>query len=197
MKRIITLALQGLATILPVALTIYLVYWLLTNMERLARPVLLLVLPESLYFQGLGVLAAIIALAVVGILVKVYVVRYLIARGEKLLARIPLIKSIFGAIQDFTRMFAVGDQEEEKAESVVLVEVSPGRHLLGFVTGRRVAADLFPDAGEEMVGVYLPMSYQIGGYTLYVPADSLIPVDMTVEEAMRVALTGGIQNREQ
>lgn len=195
MKRIITLALQGLATILPVALTVYLVYWLLVNMESLSRSILLLMIPEDLYFQGLGVLTGFLALVLVGILVKVYVVRHLLTMGEKLLARIPLIKSIFGAIQDFTRMFALGSRQEE-AESVVLVEVSEGRHLLGFITGREVVAELFPNATEEMVGVYLPMSYQIGGYTVYVPAGSLQHLPISVEEAMRIALTGGIQNRD-
>lgn len=191
MKRIFTLALQGLATVLPVLLTLYLVYWLLQKMEAIAGRVILMVIPESMYFQGLGVISAFVVLVLIGLLVKAYVVRYLLRMGEALLSRIPLIKSIFGAIQDFMRMFALGDKQE--AESVVLVEVQDNMHLIGFVTGRGVAGDLFPDAGDNVVGVYLPMSYQIGGYTLYVESHRLKPLDISVEEGMRIALTGGIQ----
>jgi len=193
MKRIFTLALQGLAAVLPVLLTIYLVYWLLLKMESLAGAVIRLMIPEQYYFQGLGVISGFLLLVVIGILVKAYVVRYVIRAGESLLGRIPLIKSVFGAIQDFMRVFSLGDNKD--AESVVLVEVQDNIHLLGFVTGRKVAAGLFPNAEQEMVGVYLPMSYQIGGYTLYVEAGRLQRLDISVEEAMRIALTGGIQKK--
>ena len=46
--------------------------------------------------------------------------------------------------------------------------------------------------GDQLIGVYLPLSYQIGGYTIYLPRDRVKPVDMTVEEAMRLTLTGGM-----
>ncbi len=48
---------------------------------------------------------------------------------------------------------------------------------------------------ESLVAVYLPMSYQIGGYTLYLPRDRIQPTDLTVEAAMRIVLTGGLQNQ--
>ncbi|GAB3287725.1 DUF502 domain-containing protein [Parahaliea aestuarii] len=192
MKRLFTLALQGLATVLPVALTVYFVYWLLAKMETVVSKAILLVLPPELYFRGLGILSAFIILVAIGLLVRFYVVRYILRLGEALLGRIPLIKSIFGAIQDFTRMFS--SKREHDAQSVVLVEVQEGRHLMGFVTGSAVAGKHFPEQQSGLVGVYLPMSYQIGGYTLYVTPDRLQTLDIPVEEAMRIALTGGIQN---
>ncbi|TXS96220.1 DUF502 domain-containing protein [Parahaliea maris] len=194
MKRIFTLALQGLAAVLPVALTIYLVYWLLLKMERLASAAFLYVMPREYYFQGLGVISAFFVLVGIGILVKVYVVRYLIRMGEALLGRIPLVKSVIGAIKDFMRVFSLADSTG--AESVVLVEVQEGMHLIGFVTGRNIAQRMMPEDKASLVGVYLPMSYQIGGYTLYVPAEKLTPLEIGVEEAMRIALTGGIQNQK-
>ncbi|WP_116368718.1 DUF502 domain-containing protein [Parahaliea mediterranea] len=195
MKRLFTLALQGLATVLPVALTLYFVYWLLEKMEAVVSKLILLVLPPDLYFRGLGILSAFIILVAIGLLVRFYVVRYILRLGEALLGRIPLIKSVFGAIQDFTRMFS--SKREQEAQSVVLVEVQEGRHLLGFVTGSAVAQAHFADQYADLVGVYLPMSYQIGGYTLYVSPDRLQRLDMPVEDAMRIALTGGIQNGQE
>lgn len=193
MKRVISLALQGLAAVLPVALTIYLVYWLLLSMEQVASAALLYVMPEAYYFRGLGVISAFIVLVGVGILVKVYVVRHLLRMGEALLGRIPLVKSVIGAIKDFMRVFSLADSSA--ADAVVLVEVQEGMHLIGFVTGRNIARRLMPDDKADLVGVYMPMSYQVGGYTLYVPADKLTPLEIGVEEAMRVALTGGIQKK--
>ena len=67
--------------------------------------------------------------------------------------------------------------------------------LIGFVT-RESAPELEPRAtADGLVGVYFPMSYQIGGYTLYLPRARLTPLDIGVEEAMRLVLTGGMSAR--
>ncbi len=84
-------------------------------------------------------------------------------------------------------------KEGKQADSVVLVEVKDNTYLMGFVTGRKMAEALFPDAEHRMIGVYMPMSYQIGGYTLYVEAHKVIPLDISVEDGMRIALTGGMR----
>lgn len=191
MKLIFKLALQGLAAVLPVALTLYLVYWLLLQMETVAGAVIQRLIPDAWYFEGLGVISGFAFLVIIGILVNAYVVRYLIRMGDNLLSRIPLIKSLHGAIQDVMQVFSIADSKQ--AESVVLVEVAEGMRLIGFVTGRSTAEKIIPGEGREIVGVYLPMSYQLGGYTLYLEADRLQPLDITVEAAMRIAVTGGIQ----
>ncbi len=70
----------------------------------------------------------------------------------------------------------------------------PGHEFeaLGFVT-REVFDDLPLDPqADDPVAVYLPMSYQIGGYTLYLPRSALTPVDLPFEDAMRLAVTGGV-----
>jgi uncharacterized membrane protein len=66
--------------------------------------------------------------------------------------------------------------------------------VIGFVTQENAT---LPGLGtdEELVAVYMPMSYQIGGYTLYLPRDRIEPTDLTVEAAMRIVLTGGIQTQ--
>ena len=49
--------------------------------------------------------------------------------------------------------------------------------------------------GDDLVAVYLPMSYQIGGYTIYIPRSRVTETDLTVEQAMRIVLTGGVRGR--
>ncbi|WP_162300076.1 DUF502 domain-containing protein [Kineobactrum sediminis] len=194
MKRLASLALRGLVAVLPVALTIYLVYWLLAAMESVAGTVLRTLLPEEWYFAGMGLVSAVLLLIATGILVDAYVIRHLLRLGDVFLSRIPLVKSVHGAIQDVLRAFSI--TKESGADSVVLVEVQDNMRLIGFVTARDTAKKLIPntDSGEDIIGVYLPMSYQLGGYTVYLPASKVQPLKISVEEAMRIAVTGGIQS---
>jgi len=182
--------LKGLAAVLPVALTIYLVYWLGTTAETFLGSGLQLVLPEHWYRPGLGLVAGFIVVLIAGLLVNAYVVRRAIRLGEKLIARIPLVKTIFGALKDFTR-FLPASGERRDLKRVVLYKFGEGR-LIGFVTSEHVHSKLCGDCAVDLVAVYFPMSYTIGGYTLYLPRASLQTSDLTVEEAMRLVLIGGI-----
>src|SRR5262245_52743360 len=102
MRRLWTIFLKGLAAVLPVALTIYLVFWLGTTAESiLGRP--LRALLAQRYWPGLGLLVAFLLVLLAGLLVNAYIVRRLIRFGESVLARIPIVKTIFGALKDFTR----------------------------------------------------------------------------------------------
>ncbi|MFA5632835.1 MAG: DUF502 domain-containing protein [Porticoccaceae bacterium] len=192
MKRSFKRVLQGLATVLPLGLTLYFIFWLLSWVEAQSKPLLLLLIPEHLYLPGMGILATVVALFLIGLLVNAYVIRILIGLGERLLARIPLVKSVFGAIQDVMRVVSLGDRKS--LGSVVAIDLGNDTRLIGFLTGNSVGNRLFGTEGGERVGVYLPMSYQIGGFTLYVTPDRLTKLDIGFEEAMRIAITGGVQN---
>jgi len=192
MKRLVSLTLQGLVAVLPVALTLYLIYWLLLTMESIAGAALRATLPVDWYFKGLGLLSGLLLLMLTGLLVNAYVIRHLLRLGDAMLSRIPLVKSVHGAIQDVLRAFSIADKKQ--AESVVLVEVQENVRLIGFVTARHPPDKLRSALGDNIVGVYLPMSYQLGGYTVYLAANQLQPLDISVEEAMRIAVTGGIQS---
>lgn len=194
MKRLASLTLQGLVAVLPVGLTLYLIYWLLLTMENIAGAALRALLPAEWYFAGLGLLSALLLLMLVGLLVNAYAIRHLLRLGDAMLSSIPLVKSVHGAIQDVLRAFSIADKKQ--ADSVVLVEVQQGVRLLGFVTARHPPGKLRDALGDNIVGVYLPMSYQLGGYTIYLAADQLQPLDISVEEAMRIAVTGGIQSTD-
>ena len=191
MPRLIKRVLQGLGAVLPLGITLYLIYWLFAFIEALIRPVLLWFLNDKLYFPGLGILVVIPVLFVVGLLVNAYGIRYLIRMGDALMARIPLVKSIYGALQDMMRVFTLA--EERNLQAVVSVDLGNDTHLIGFVTGKTSGKRLFPGETEDdaKVGVYLPMSYQIGGFTVYVDKARLHYLNIGVEEAMRIAVTGG------
>jgi uncharacterized membrane protein len=190
MRRLWNTFLKGLAAVLPVGLTIYVVFWLATTAESILSGPLRTWLPKERYWPGLGLLAAFLIVLLVGIIVEAYIVRRAFRFGESLLARIPIVKSIFGALKDFTRFLPAGGKSRD-LKRVVLWRMN-GAQLIGFVTEEHVDARLFREAAGELVAVYFPMSYQIGGYTLYLHKDELRETDLTVEHAMRLVLIGGV-----
>ncbi len=184
------LFLKGLAVVIPVVLTLSILWWMATGAERLLGDILAKTMPAGWYVPGLGLLAGLAIILLVGLLSHVLIFQKFFEYWEGLLKRLPLIKTIYTAIKDFMGYFSPGQQRFSK---VVLVRL-PGQdfQILGFVT-RETFLDLpFTPSATEPVAVYCPMSYQIGGYTLFLPRTCLEPIEMPFEEAMRLAVTGGI-----
>ena len=192
MKAIGGILLKGLVTILPIGLTVYFVYWLGITTESLLSKPIKLVLGDSHYFPGLGLITGFVMLFLIGLAVNAFLVRRLLGFGEELLLRVPVVKTVYSAIRDMTRLVNT-DKKKGDLDRVVTLDVGPGR-LIGFVTQEH-ANTLGLGGGDDLIAVYLPMSYQIGGYTIYVPRSRVTETDLTVEQAMRIALTGGVRGR--
>src|SRR5689334_5713063 len=103
MGRIRSTFIKGLAAVLPVTLTLYLVYWLGVTAEDFLGRGLKIILPEGTYRPGMGLIVGFLVVLFIGSLINAYLVNRFIRLGEKLLARIPLVKTIFGALKDLTR----------------------------------------------------------------------------------------------
>ena len=183
--------LTGLLTILPVALTVYLLYWLAITSESVLGGMIQLVLPADMYWPGMGIIAGLAVVFVLGLLMHAYVVQRLFAFAERLLYRVPLIKSVYGAIRDFFNYFAPSIKKEYK--QVVAVTIGDtDMQVIGFVT-QAIPEDL-PEGFNEpnSILVYLPLSYMIGGYAVLIPRSKVRPLDMSMEDAMRFTLTAGV-----
>ena len=192
MKTIGSILLKGLVTILPIGLTVYFVYWLGVTTESLLSKPIKLVIDESHYWPGMGLVTGFVILFLVGLAVNAFLVRRLLGLGEELLLRVPVVKTVYSAIRDMTRLVNT-DKKKGDLDRVVTVDVGPGR-LIGFVTQEHASA-LGLGGSDDLVAVYMPMSYQIGGYTIYISRSKLTETDLTVEQAMRIALTGGVRGR--
>lgn len=184
---------RGLAAILPLALTGYLVYAAVVAGETLLRNAVLLVLPEEKYWPGMGFVLSIALVLVIGLLMYSFLVRQVYRRVTTLLERIPVVKSVYGMLVDVVRLFASAD--EKPFRRVVLVRLPEGMEQIGFLT--REAFDEHPDIGDGKVAVYLPMSYQLGGFTVIVPRANVRDVSMSVEEALRFCVTAGVSKTEE
>ena len=84
-----------------------------------------------------------------------------------------------------------GSGEKRDLQRVVLARFGPV-HAIGFVTREDVPTVLNSHGGRDWVTVYFPMSYAFGGYTVYLPRDHVEPLDIPVEDAMRLAITAGL-----
>jgi len=200
MKSLGRIFLKGLVAMLPLAITLYVVYWLISTSESLMGPLMKQVLPEGWYFPGLGSLIGVVLIFILGLVLQAWLVRQLFHGIDALLNRLPLIKTIYGSVRDLLGFFT--GAEGKIGDKVVMVQFESAGNpvrLLGLVT-RDTFNDL-PDGvtgdAEQQVAVYLPMSYQIGGFTVVVPSASVTPVDMTTEEALRFALTAGVTTKKQ
>jgi uncharacterized membrane protein len=191
MRRIWNTVLKGLVAILPLSLTIYFVYWLAITAERLFSRLLKLLLPAEWYWPGLGLIVGVAVLYVVGLAVNAYVVRRALRLSDAVFARIPVVKTVYVALRDFMRFFPASGQGHD-LRRVVLVPFGSGK-VIGFVTAESGVV-LGADGNDDTVGVYLPMSYMIGGYTVFLPRDLLEPTMLSVEAGMRLALMGGVQS---
>ena len=181
----------GLITILPVVLTLYLLYWLVVSTETALGNTIRLVLPEGLYWPGMGTIAGLLVVFLVGVLMHAYVVQRLFAWGEQVLYHVPVIKTVYRSIRDFFDYFSPARKDE--FQQVVAVTVGgTGMQVIGFVT--QAVTERLPEdyRGDDSVLVYIPLSYMIGGYTVLMPRSAVRPLDMSMEEAMRFTLTAGV-----
>ena len=190
-KSISKTLLTGFITVFPVVLTCYFLYWLAISSENIMGAALQWALPQTVYFPGLGVIAGIVVLFIVGLLMKAILIRQLFGFGEKILFRLPLIKTVYRAMRDLFDFFS---PQKEGLGQVVAVTYN-GMEMIGFIT--QTEEKRLPESFREQdkVLVYLPMSYMIGGFTLFIPEEYIRPINMSMEEAMRFALTAGITGK--
>ena len=192
MLRFITRhVLTGLMTILPVLLTVYLLYWFAVTAETLLGNVMRLILPVNAYRPGMGLAAGLVVAFVIGLLMHAYIVQRVFALGEQLIYHTPIIKTVYRALRDFLDYFSP-DKQKEFEQVVAVTFGDSGMQVIGFVT-QDDHKKLPEGFGEvDSVLVYIPLSYMIGGYAVLVPRSAVRPVDMSMDEAMRFTLTAGI-----
>jgi len=185
------LFLKGLAVVIPIALTLAILWWMATGAERLMGAVLKFTLPAGWYVPGMGLVSGIALITLIGLLSHVLIFQKLFNLGDAIFHRLPLVKTIYTALKDFIGYLSP-DKESEMGK-VVMVQL-PGQsfQVIGFVTREQFDDLPFTPTADDPVAVYMPMSYQIGGYTLFLPRNCLTPLDMPFEDAMRLVITGAV-----
>lgn len=183
--------LTGLITLLPVILTLYLLYWFVITTETFLGAVIRGIVSTEFYRPGMGVVAGLIAAFLVGLLMQTIIAQQLLSYVERLLQRLPVVKSIYLSIRDFLDYFSSEKKGDfEQVVSVMLGE--NGMQAVGLVTQADMSKMPVGLNQPDNLLVYIPMSYGIGGFAVLVPRESTKPLDMSMEEAMRFTLTAGV-----
>ena len=178
---------RGLIAITPIALTLAILIWLYNILESTFSAPMRRLLGDTIYFNGLGIIVAILFVFVIGIIVNTILVQKFYNWSENFLKRIPLIKTIYNSICDITSFLR--STKKNKNDCVVMVELG-GFRTIGIVT-RENFEDLPINIqeSEDEIAVFLPLSYQIGGFTVLLPRNRVKKIDMSIEYALRFATT--------
>lgn len=186
MKRIYQYFFRGLLTALPLGLTIYLFYIFLMWAERFSmwwiRPFI-----GEFYAPGMGIALGLLSIVFLGYLISHRLFHRLLEVIEFPLLNLPVVKSIYSSLKSFADYFA--PQKDTPSQQAVILRMPDSQlEIVGLVTRQNI--DDLPKGflQGDRVAVYLPMGYNIGGYTLFVPRDWLQPIDMSVEDVMRASL---------
>jgi uncharacterized membrane protein len=180
----------GLLTVLPVVITIYFAVWLLGVLERFFGKQVMFLIPDEWYRTGMGLVVAVVFVFLVGVLMHAILFRRLFGWAEKLLLGVPLVRSVYAAMRDLLGLFA---EHKEPSLQVVSLDLPGNLRVLGFVTRADFSDAPAGLARADEVAVYLPMSYQVGGYTVFVPKSACTAIDMSREDAMKFILTAGLK----
>jgi uncharacterized membrane protein len=184
---------SGLVVFLPIGLTIYVFIWVLNFAEsifgRYLRPFLLDY--YDFYFWGLGIIVLLLIVLFCGFLVTNYFGRTLQALTERIMLRIPLMANIYPAFKEIAGF--IFREKATRFEQVVLVEwPSPGLYALGFLTNKTPAV-ICKLVGKELCNVLIPhVPNPVSGYIVIVPREAVIPLPLSVEEAVKFIVSGGV-----
>ncbi len=179
---------NGIKVFVPIAFTIGIVLWLFTTIETFFGKFLKHYIPSEYYFEGMGILVGVVLIFILGLLVNAWVIRSIYRKADILVKKIPIIKSIYNAMQDLLNFF---DKSNQSGQQAVLVQTRMGL-LLGFITQDNLTKIKPQLGGEDEVLVYIPLSYMVGGITTVVKRKSITPLDWPVNEAMSFIITAGM-----
>ncbi len=177
--------LNGLVVVTPLVITIYVIAACVLWLDRAVQALF------PVYLPGVGFAAAIVGIYAVGLLARSWLLKWPIRLTEAVVDRIPLAKSLYSAVRDLLRFLGGADAKSRGYPCVVqLGEEQP--QLLGLIT-TETPPQFAADDAESRVAVYLPMSYQIGGFTLYMHSDKVRRIEgMSVEDLLKLCLTAGV-----
>jgi uncharacterized membrane protein len=184
----------GLLVVLPLAITVWVLQWILGTLDQT-----LLILPAAwhpdrvfgFHIPGLGVLLAVGILLLVGAVTSNFIGRRLVSWGDGLLNRIPVVRSIYSGVKQVSD--TLFSENGNAFRTAVLVQwPREGVWTIGFVTGSP-GGDVPNHLDGEYLSVYVPTTPNpTGGYFVMLPKSDCIELRMTVDEALRYVISMGV-----
>jgi len=193
-KKLKQIFLTGLAVTIPIGLTLYILFFLIDIMDGLLKIIPVRYHPDTLlgiHIPGLGIIVTLSLITIAGLVTTSYVGYKIVQSGEDLVDRIPFGRNIYQAIKKIS--YSMFMDKRSSFKKVVLVEFPrKGVYTIGFVTGVP-SGEIRKKAGQNCISVFLPTTPNpTSGYLIIVPEDELVPMDMSVEEALTFIISVGI-----
>ena len=178
----------GFFVTVPLFISVAAILWLFRLIDGLVGPLYIRLLGTDLVPPGLGIATTALAILVVGAVATNVVGKRLLQRAEWLLLHVPLFRSVYAPVKQLVVAFS--PDNEYGFKRVVLIEDSSRGLLLGFLT-----KEFTIDRGqgpEALIAVYVPTNHLYLGDILICPRDRVSFPDVTVEQGIRIFLTGGM-----
>ena len=182
--------LTGLLVIIPIWGTILILKTLFVSLDRILGDLLVQLVPSH-YVPGLGILALIVLVFVTGLFATNFMGRQVVKWWEKCLDRVPLVRGIYSTLKSVMGIVSVSEQASYNR--VVMIQFPKnGHYCIAFVTGV-TKGEVQDFAQEPLIHVYVPTSPNpTSGYFLLVPEHEVTSIDISVEEAMKLIVSGGL-----
>jgi uncharacterized membrane protein len=187
--------LKGALVVLPILITVWVSWSALKWIDGLGQSAIATIQLDFLIFPGSGLIIMLVLLLLIGLLLKFSFIDWFYQRIENAVMRFPVVKTLYGAVKDFANMF---DKSKDKNQQVALVDLQAQGMgmMIGIITSDQLPGKISDvvkhNSAEKLLTVYIPMSYMVGGFTLFLPESKVKPVDWSFEEAMRFAITAGV-----
>ncbi len=188
--------LTGLLVLTPIALTVWLFWQIFHGIDKIVLGILnsLLTLVGIAPYQGkipgLGIAVMIVLILTTGLVARNYLGRKMIRMGNWLIKQIPLFSKLYNTFQQlFT---AILSEKRAVFKQVVLFEYPRrGIYSFGFIT-QKTGGEIKDRTGKDLLGIFLPTTPNpTTGYLIFVPQAEVVYLKMTVEEAIKLILSGG------
>jgi uncharacterized membrane protein len=193
-KKIKSIFLTGIAAIIPVGVTLYIIFFLIRTMDKLVKFIPHRFQPDELLgFQipGLGVIVTLILIFIVGLITKSYLGNKAVDLGEKILDRIPFVSGIYKGIKQLVD--AIFSDKHQSFRKAVLIEYPrKGLYSIAFVTGES-RGEVQEKTEQKHINLFVPTTPNpTSGFYIMIPETDVINLDMSVEEAFSLIISGGI-----
>jgi uncharacterized membrane protein len=195
MKQLYQYFFRGLITVLPIGLTIYFLYVFWTWSEQFFKSWITPVVGDA-YIPGMGLIIGVSSIVVLGYLISHRLILKLLSMVEFPFANIPVVKSIYLSLKNFADYFNPV-QEASSQQAVILKSPNSDIEMIGLITLQEAEGFPVGFSPKDRVAVFLPMGYNIGGYTVFVPREWVTPVEMSAEEVMRNSLFAWMMNSKE
>ena len=186
--------LTGLLVILPIFITGYVIWFFIKAMDTFLKYIPVKYLPETyidIYIPGLGLILAIIFILVVGVLTRNIAGRKVLQFWDNLVDRIPLARILYSSVKQLLHAFLY--QNSDAFQRVALIEYPRrGIYVLSFITGES-RGEIQEKTNKKMINVFVPTTPNpTSGFYILVPEEDLTVLDMSVEDAFKLLISGGL-----